>query len=112
MPKVNSKLVDIEPGGESTQYESIRTVTKSPPKQTGQLGAHSEHTKSEIKTHDFEGKPEKSYDEDELAQKLGNRGKPDYSLGVKDNVETQDADAAVAKTRGQQRYGPGSGVGA
>ena len=60
MPKVNSKLVDIEPGGESTQYvmllkplcsrrfsklwtryESIRTVTKSPPKQTGQLGCMS-----------------------------------------------------------------------
>lgn len=46
--------------------------------------AHSEHTKSEMKTHDFGGKSEKSYDEDELAQKLGNKGQPDYSLGVKD----------------------------
>lgn len=37
-----------------------------------------------MKTHDFGGKSEKSYDEDELAQKLGNKGQPDYSLGVKD----------------------------
>ena len=47
--------------------------------------AGAEHTKSEMKTHDFGEKPVKSNDDDdELAQKLGNRGKPDYSSGVTD----------------------------
>lgn len=57
MSNSNSKLVDIEPGGESrqyvshafpdpaylsiTRYESIRTVTEAPAKQTGQMGGMS-----------------------------------------------------------------------
>ncbi|KAF2233305.1 hypothetical protein EV356DRAFT_213692 [Viridothelium virens] len=35
---MSDKLMDIEPGGESTQYESIHTVTKPHSKSGGQLG--------------------------------------------------------------------------
>jgi hypothetical protein len=42
------RLVDMEPGGESTQYESIREFTIPPAKQTGQLGVGDPHTKSEF----------------------------------------------------------------
>lgn len=34
----NTKLMDTERGGESTQYESIKTVTEPSDKQSGQLG--------------------------------------------------------------------------
>ncbi|KAE8551502.1 hypothetical protein EYB25_005392 [Talaromyces marneffei] len=39
----------METGGESTQYESIRTVTVTPPKDKGQLGATQESTISPLK---------------------------------------------------------------
>ncbi|KAF2498119.1 hypothetical protein BU16DRAFT_456633 [Lophium mytilinum] len=32
------KLMDTEPGGENTQYESINEFTKAPKKESGQLG--------------------------------------------------------------------------
>ncbi|KAH8424724.1 uncharacterized protein LDX57_002469 [Aspergillus melleus] len=35
---MSDQLVDIQPGGESTQYESIKEYTVPPAKQTGQLG--------------------------------------------------------------------------
>jgi hypothetical protein len=34
----DTRLMDIEPGGESTQYESIKMYTEPPEKQTGQMG--------------------------------------------------------------------------
>ncbi|KAL2820370.1 hypothetical protein BJX63DRAFT_428201 [Aspergillus granulosus] len=33
----DTKLMDIEPGGEQTQYEGIRLFTVTPEKATGQL---------------------------------------------------------------------------
>lgn len=36
--KMSDQLMDTEPGGEQTQYESIQTVTKPPNKEEGQLG--------------------------------------------------------------------------
>ncbi|KGO73902.1 hypothetical protein PITC_016580 [Penicillium italicum] len=65
------RLVDIEPGGESTQYESIREFTKSPPKQTGQLGSGKKHTTSEMTPGLGTHSPAPSIDEDFQAQKLG-----------------------------------------
>ncbi|KAJ6086202.1 hypothetical protein N7486_010483 [Penicillium sp. IBT 16267x] len=102
------RLIDMEPGGESTQYESIREFMITPAKQTGQLGGQP-HTKS-ITTAISDGPDTPaSGEEDKLAQRLGmgitepNKGDLDF-----DNA----GDAAAAKTRRQQGYGPGSGVGA
>lgn len=36
---MSDKLMDTEPGGEQTQYESINTFTKPHAKQSGQLGS-------------------------------------------------------------------------
>ena len=41
MSEHNTKMMDTEPGGESTQYESIETVTVPSDKQSGQLGGES-----------------------------------------------------------------------
>lgn len=40
----SNKLMETERGGESTQYESIHTVTKPHSKQSGQLGDATDHT--------------------------------------------------------------------
>ncbi|KAL0258887.1 hypothetical protein SLS55_006391 [Diplodia seriata] len=41
---MSSNLMDTEPGGRSTQYESIKTVTNPTPKEPGQLGHGSSTT--------------------------------------------------------------------
>lgn len=38
---MSDQLMDTEPGGEQTQYESIQTVTKPSSKEEGQLGGMS-----------------------------------------------------------------------
>ncbi|OQE81560.1 hypothetical protein PENNAL_c0040G08933 [Penicillium nalgiovense] len=101
------RLVDMEPGGESTQYESIREFTKTPPKQTGQLGSGGKHTTSEVSPGLGRHSPASGNDEDFQAQKLGMGAVADSGKDTK-----RDEDDAVAKARRQQGYGPGSGVGA
>lgn len=105
--------MDTEPGGESTQYESIREFTETPPKQTGQLGGNIPHTRSEMRRIWDSGTNTPAQDEDaEWARRFS--GQTDV-LGVADKdlkPETQDGDAEAARTRRQQGYGPGSGVGA
>ncbi|KAJ5215638.1 uncharacterized protein N7498_002045 [Penicillium cinerascens] len=104
------RLIDMEPGGESTQYESIREFTITPARQTGQLGAGEPHTKSEL-YNGIEPVQEGTASRDEyiLAQKLG-MGVVDES-GKDRDLDTM-GDTAAAKTRRQQGYGPGSDVGA
>ncbi|PLN84866.1 hypothetical protein BDW42DRAFT_191223 [Aspergillus taichungensis] len=107
------RLVDIEPGGESTQYESIKEFTIPPAKQTGQLGDHEPHTKSEQwPSKETAPKPE---DEDaEWARKMG-KEYTSSGLNTTENGRTfnaQASDAEAARSRRQQGYGPGSGVGA
>ncbi|KAJ5205234.1 hypothetical protein N7491_004142 [Penicillium cf. griseofulvum] len=101
------RLIDMEPGGESTQYESIRQYTKSPSKQTGQLGVHDKHTKTEATPPLGEQGTPSYNDEDFQAQKLGMGVFADSSKDI-----THDEEDAGAKARRLQGYGPGSGVGA
>ncbi|CRL26230.1 unnamed protein product [Penicillium camemberti] len=75
------RLVDMEPGGESTQYESIRQFTKSPSRQTGQLGVGDKHTTSEVSPGLGTHSPAPSYDEDFQAQKLGMGAMADSGKG-------------------------------
>ncbi|KAJ5732147.1 hypothetical protein N7493_003628 [Penicillium malachiteum] len=108
MSDSDPRLIDMEPGGESTQYESIREFTIPPAKQIGQLGVGESHTKSKLKSKPVTTDSPASGEENELAQKLG--------MGIiKPSQEDLDfdnaSDAAAAKTRRQQGYGPGSGVG-
>ncbi|OJJ80508.1 uncharacterized protein ASPGLDRAFT_134595 [Aspergillus glaucus CBS 516.65] len=112
----NPQLLDIEPGGENTQYESTHTFVEPPEKQTGQLGAGEKHTKSQMKTTFGSGGHK---DEDlKMAHQLetgepggGLRGETDKDLKP-ENQAQEGNDRVAAKTRSQQRYGPGSGIGA
>ncbi|KAJ5173579.1 uncharacterized protein N7500_001510 [Penicillium coprophilum] len=101
------RLVDMEPGGESTQYESIREFTVSPSKQTGQLGSHEKHTITEPTPSLGPHATAPHNDEDLQAQKLGMGVFADPSKDM-----THDEDDAATKARRLQGYGPGSGVGA
>ncbi|OQE31549.1 hypothetical protein PENSTE_c001G09617 [Penicillium steckii] len=105
------RLVDMEPGGESTQYESIRIHTQTPDKQTGQLGGGEPHTKSQLNTKGVGPGNESTgrKDEDAEAQKLGRGITKESEEDLKSDTP---GDAAAAKSRRQQGYGPGSGVGA
>ncbi|KAG2012424.1 hypothetical protein GB937_007255 [Aspergillus fischeri] len=129
----NPNLLDIEPGGENTQYESIRLFTETPHKQTGQLGGtlnsqadlrpvhfellsdrdvvNSPHTKSEMRTYfDSDNNGQELRDEDqEEAQRL--EGEFTSNISGQADKDSKENEAA-AKTRRQQGYGPGSGVGA
>ncbi|PLB47820.1 hypothetical protein P170DRAFT_476492 [Aspergillus steynii IBT 23096] len=116
----DSKLVDIQPGGESTQYESIREFTIPAAKQTGQLGGNSAHTKSEkpgipYSPDDAESIEKRAREEDaEQARKLALGEATASSSGYTDKdlkPETR-GDTEAAKSRREQGYGPGSGVGA
>ncbi|KAE8161227.1 hypothetical protein BDV40DRAFT_194453 [Aspergillus tamarii] len=109
----DTRLMDTEPGGESTQYESIREFTETPAKQTGQLGGNMPHTRSEMMRLWDPDTNSKVEDEDaEWARRFsgqsGVMGEVDKDL----KPETQDGDAEAARSRRQQGYGPGSGVGA
>ncbi|KAJ5554796.1 hypothetical protein N7461_003266 [Penicillium sp. DV-2018c] len=103
------RLVDMEPGGESTQYESIREFTKSPARQTGQLGGCGEHSKSQESPGLGSHTPATNNDDDIQAQKLGMGGSTEPG---KDKKQERVVDEEAAKSRRQQQYGPGSGVGA
>ncbi|RAK97215.1 uncharacterized protein BO80DRAFT_195342 [Aspergillus ibericus CBS 121593] len=119
----NPNLMDIEPGGESTPYESIRLFTETPEKQTGQLGAkqsgQSQHTVSEMRTtlgDDSNGGNEEQFRDTPLARQL-EKGEATSGLsGIVDKdlkPETPEEGAALAaRIRREQGYGPGSGVGA
>ncbi|KAE8319227.1 hypothetical protein BDV41DRAFT_227454 [Aspergillus transmontanensis] len=111
----DTRLMDTEPGGESTQYESIREFTQTPAKQTGQLGAQGNmpHTRSEMMQLLDPDTSSKAEDEDDewarrFSGQSGAMGEVDKDL----KPETQDGDAEAARSRRQQGYGPGSGVGA
>ncbi|KAB8074476.1 hypothetical protein BDV29DRAFT_122711 [Aspergillus leporis] len=113
----DTKLMDIEPGGESTQYESIREFTETPAKQTGQLGGNLPHTKSEM-TRLYDSDPNSAAAEDSDAEwaRRFSQGQPISRNSGEANKdlkpETQQGDAEAGRSRRQQGYGPGSGVGA
>ncbi|GKZ17055.1 hypothetical protein AbraIFM66951_006009 [Aspergillus brasiliensis] len=113
-----TNLMDIEPGGENTQYESIRLFTETPKKQTGQLGGHSQHTISEMRTTlgDDRNGNEDQFRDTPLARQLEKGEATSGLTGITDidlKPETPEEGAALAaKIRREQGYGPGSGVGA
>ncbi|KAK1139515.1 hypothetical protein N8T08_000721 [Aspergillus melleus] len=117
---MSDQLVDIQPGGESTQYESIKEYTVPPAKQTGQLGGGSAHTKSQepgipYSTTEAEIKEKQERREDaEQARKiaLGQATANFSGYADKDLKPETRGDAEAAKSRREQGYGPGSGVGA
>ncbi|KAJ0422791.1 hypothetical protein BJY00DRAFT_65848 [Aspergillus carlsbadensis] len=109
----DTKLMDIEPGGEQTQYEGIRQFSVTPKKATGQLDGDLPHTRSEMRTR---GPAEYSdakarREEAKFAHKL-ELGDSTSGLSGYTNRGPAETEDDAAKTRRVQGYGPGSGVGA
>ncbi|KAL1985077.1 hypothetical protein VTN96DRAFT_8312 [Rasamsonia emersonii] len=111
---MSPELTDLEPGGESSQYESIRTVTVSPAKERGQLGANEKHTVSEMKILSDYNRGNETLDRDSTVEPAFAGTTTNISGQVnKDlNPESQGNDEETRRSRTAQRYGPGSGVGA
>ncbi|OKL61677.1 hypothetical protein UA08_02988 [Talaromyces atroroseus] len=121
----------MEPGGESTQYvspsrthhlytnqgdryESIRTVTNTPPKQKGQLGANEKNTISELKI------PSRETNEQRDSANM-NLNDPQFA-GMTSNVsgevdrdlkpDVHGIDEEARRTRAAQKLGRGNNIGA
>ncbi|KAF7714058.1 Uncharacterized protein PECH_004989 [Penicillium ucsense] len=108
----DTRLVDMEPGGENTQYESIREHTIPPAKQSGQLGGDLPHTRSEMKTTlDSATNNDANVEDAKLAEELG-MGEAAANTRKEQGGSGTLVDAEAAKSRREQGYGPGSGVGA
>ncbi|KAH7407417.1 hypothetical protein BKA64DRAFT_721232 [Cadophora sp. MPI-SDFR-AT-0126] len=135
----NTKLMDTEPGGENTQYESQDTFTKSPKKSTGQLGATAPTEDNEADVHRASQKSargEKTAENIRFGEAisehgfggetLGNTGEAKSSLPGKGEGtggrtrrsqgsfgEGMDSEERVRleRARREMGYGEGSGVG-
>ncbi|KAL4974825.1 hypothetical protein BDW66DRAFT_80097 [Aspergillus desertorum] len=109
----DSKLMDIEAGGEQTQYEGVRQFSKTPEKETGQLGYNLPHTKSEMRTtlagDHSEAKVKR--EDNKLAHKL-ELGERTSGITGYTNTGPDETEDDAAKSRREQGYGPGSGIGA
>ncbi|KAL4777392.1 hypothetical protein BDW60DRAFT_1899 [Aspergillus nidulans var. acristatus] len=109
----DTKLMDIEAGGEQTQYEGVRQFSKTPEKQTGQLGYNLPHTKSQMRTtlagDHSEAKAKR--EDTKMAHKL-ELGERTSGITGYTNESSDETEYDAAKSRREQGYGPGSGIGA
>ncbi|BDD59321.1 hypothetical protein MPDQ_002726 [Monascus purpureus] len=116
----NSKLLDTELGGKSTQYESIRTFTEPPAKQSGQLGAGVQQTVSGES--DLFGDSYREPNDNRASEADDKLAREQCFGGMTGNIQgevdkdlkpgSQKDGATTVKTRRQLGYGPGSGIGA
>ncbi|OAL20303.1 hypothetical protein AYO22_09015 [Fonsecaea multimorphosa] len=114
--KSEDKTMDTVPGGETPQYESIKTETVPTSKQRGQLGGGSNTSESPSVAEERGSQTAENirYGQNisesgmggKTAAQGGHAGQEGGYGGTRDQAEGQD------DTRPQQRYGPGSGVGA
>jgi len=120
---MSSNLMDTEPGGESTQYESINTSNTPHAKQGGQMG----EPQTEVDSKSSEQQQEKNERGEKTAENIrygeaisehgfggettGNSGQANQGTGF-GSTEFRDNSEDATKTRKDQGYGPGSGVGA
>ncbi|KAH6722027.1 hypothetical protein BKA61DRAFT_538811, partial [Leptodontidium sp. MPI-SDFR-AT-0119] len=113
-----TKLMDTEPGGENTQYESEDTFVKHPKKSTGQFGATQPEEDTEADVHRAAQKQERGEKTAENVrygeaisehgfggETVGNSGKAD------DAGQTSSERIRLERARGEMGYGEGSGVG-
>ncbi|EHY53391.1 hypothetical protein HRR83_003598 [Exophiala dermatitidis] len=112
----DDKLMDTSPGGETPQYESIKTETVPKEKQRGQLGS-GPNTSDAVSVSESRG--QQTADNIRYGQNVsesGMGGKTTTSTGVASQEGgyggTPDQSESQKDTRPQQGYGPGSGVGA
>ncbi|ERF69816.1 hypothetical protein EPUS_08017 [Endocarpon pusillum Z07020] len=116
---MSSNLMDTVPGGETPQYESIKTVDKPTETQSGQLGGKMASGSSEVDEQKQE-KGEQTAENVRYGQNISESGmggmtttsEGTASQGGYGGAEAQEGEEKPAQTRREQGYGPGSGVGA
>lgn len=108
-----------EPGGESSQYESIKTVDKTTETQSGQLGDKETSSSAQL-DQEKKGRGDKTAENVRYGQDLSESdvgGKTANIDGTANQggyggTAIQEVEEKASKTRIEQGYGPGSGVGA
>ncbi|EXJ83131.1 hypothetical protein A1O1_06750 [Capronia coronata CBS 617.96] len=113
--KSDDKLMDTEPGGENTQYESIKTHTVPTEKQRGQLGSGPNTSEASSMSQDRGQQTADNIRYGQNVSESGMGGKTTTSSGVAAQEGyggTPDKAEGQEDTRSQQGYGSGSGVGA
>jgi len=120
-------MMDTEPGGESTQYESIDTDNKPHAKQGGQMGEPQTEVDSTSSEQQQQQQQQKSERGEKTAENIrygesisehgfggqttGNSGQANQDTGY-GSTKFHDSSEDAVQTREDQGYGPGSGVGA
>ncbi|KIW22214.1 uncharacterized protein PV07_12125 [Cladophialophora immunda] len=110
------KTMDTVPGGETPQYESIKTETVPTSKQRGQLGGGPNISESLFVSEDRGRQTADNirYGQNILESGMGGKtAAQDGQAGQEGGYGgTQDQAEGQKDTRPQQRYGGGSGIGA
>ncbi|MCJ1414278.1 hypothetical protein MMC32_000604 [Xylographa parallela] len=119
---MSSSMMDTEPGGENTQYESINTQQKPHSKQGGQMGEPETSVDAvpSVQQQEKAERGEKTAENIRYGEAIsehgfggettGNSGQANQ--GGYGSTDAQEETVDAAKTREQQGYGSGSGVGA
>ncbi|KAL6717485.1 hypothetical protein ACLMJK_005400 [Lecanora helva] len=120
---MSSNLMDTAPGGESDQYESIKTVTNPHSKQGGQMG----DPETQVDAVDSQQQQQNAERGARTAENMrygqtisegGMGGKTNESEGSANQglgyggADGETGSNNAEETRRNQGYGPGSGVGA
>ncbi|KAH7356977.1 hypothetical protein BKA65DRAFT_495894 [Rhexocercosporidium sp. MPI-PUGE-AT-0058] len=119
----NTKLMDTEPGGENTQYESQDTFVRPPKKSTGQFGATQPSEDTEADVHRAAQQQERGEKTAENVrygeaisehglggETVGNSGKAD-DVSAGNGGTSSEERVKQERARREMGYGEGSGVG-
>ncbi|MCJ1381772.1 hypothetical protein MMC17_004883 [Xylographa soralifera] len=126
---MSSSMMDTEPGGENTQYESIDTQQKPHSKEGGQMGGMSYTTRKaetsvdavpSVQQQEKAERGEKTAENIRYGEAISEHGFGGETTGKSGqanqggygSTDAQEETEDAAKTREQQGYGSGSGIGA
>jgi len=118
---MSASLMDTEPGGESTQYESIDTVEKGHAKQGGQLGnVETQEATSGEQLKSDSGKGEMAAENIRYGQSISEEGVGGQTTGGIGEASSGSGDGGTEADqntenvgdhdRKAQGYGPGGGI--
>lgn len=119
---MSSNMMDTEPGGESDQYQSIKTVTNPHPKQGGQMG----DVETQVDATESRQEEQKSEQGTKAAENIrygqnisesGMGGMTTEAQGTANQegfggTGNQEGSYDAEESRRDQGYGPGTGIGA
>lgn len=118
---MTDKAMEIETGGEQTQYEGVSTFTNPPAKQAGTMKAPDDTTEAEAaareEKHERGEQTAANIRYGQAISESGFGGDTTSTTGTANNpgVDNTDSNALAGeedKARNVQQYGPGNNIGA